>query len=1163
MRIAVVTIFVFSFTCSINFAKAQQQLFKNYTVNDGLISNSIRRVFQDSKGFLWIATLEGLSKYDGNTFTNYTTANGLSHNMVNDFYETKDGQLYVALNNGSIDKIVDDKIIPKAVSSSVVINRFLHSSWPQVIATTDGNGLQNFTNGKLIIPMQDLPQFSFYEILKLNDTSFITTSDNYVAVFNRNYKLIAKIKAADSKFSAIKIFQDSKKRIWIASGQQLKLIKGLPEINKPVAYVSPPAAFGILSHKQININDIFEDEDGAMWFATSAGIIKINTDGSQQIFTVKDGLSSNIVTSIFEDKEKNIWFGTAVGLSKLITKSGIRLYPLENGIWSNDNLYLMYPFKKNNFLVSAFKGTLDFNKITGSFSPITDHNYFFYNVVANTNPPLMTGLFKTAEFDSLRMRVTNISPVPYSAMSRMIRDKTGDIFLSDITDLFFSSGNTLHKILEYRVTGMFIDKNNNLWVGTWQNGLFSLHYEVVDNHIQVLKKEHFLPDANIRALYEDSKGNIWAGTRYQGVYRLSKNEKDSFTILNFNQSTGLTSNFVKGIREDTNGNFWIAFYYGLDKLIFLNDSFHVFNFSRVNNYFASITGIETDDDNTLWLATGEGLVKIKDGELEKTPPLPVYITKIFSADSTYPLHAKKIQLNYHQNQVQFEYSAPGYINEKQILYSYRLSGSSDIEWSKAANQHIVSYAGLQPGKYRFEVRASGWNGAWGIPAAIDFVITPPFWKTWWFISLLSFCGFLLIYWFVKWRIKNIQTIAAEKLKVQQLNAEQYKSKLELEQIINYFSSSLIDKNNIEDVLWDVAKNLIGRLGFVDCMIYLWNEDKTKMIQKAGFGPKGSIEQISKQPFDVSPGQGVVGYVMQTKEAILIPDTSKEDRYRPDEMIRLSELTVPVIYNSELIGVIDSEHSEKNFFTQRHLQILNTIATLVADKIKSIEAEQLLQSARLEMYSINEQLSKARLEALRSQMNPHFIFNCINSIDALIQSNDKYNATIYLNKFAKLIRNILDSSKQNTVSLANDLDTLKLYIELEQFRHEDKFTAEIKADDELLQDDYKVPPLIIQPFVENAIQHGLRYRHDHNGKLFITISKLDNYLQYIVEDNGVGRNTFNNHLQKNKVSYGIDMSNERVKLFNNEEKTSVQITDLFRNGKPSGTKVEVYLKIDAC
>jgi ligand-binding sensor domain-containing protein len=207
-----------------------------------------------------------------------------------------------------------------------------------------------------------------------------------------------------------------------------------------------------------------------------------------------------------------------------------------------------------------------------------------------------------------------------------------------------------------------------------------------------------------------------------------------------------------------------------------------------------------------------------------------------------------------------------------------------------------------------------------------------------------------------------------------------------------------------------------------------------------------------------------------------------------------------------------------------------------------------------------QMAEMEMKALRSQMNPHFIFNCINSIDGLIQSNDKYSATVYLNKFAKLIRNILDSSKQNTVTLAKDLDTLKLYIELEQLRHENKFTAEIKADDALLQDDYKVPPLIIQPFAENAILHGIRYRPDNNGKLSISVIKQNDFLKYSIEDNGVGRNTFKSPEQKEKISYGIDMSNERVKLFNNEEKASVLIIDLLDNGKPAGTRVEVLLKI---
>ncbi len=210
--------------------------------------------------------------------------------------------------------------------------------------------------------------------------------------------------------------------------------------------------------------------------------------------------------------------------------------------------------------------------------------------------------------------------------------------------------------------------------------------------------------------------------------------------------------------------------------------------------------------------------------------------------------------------------------------------------------------------------------------------------------------------------------------------------------------------------------------------------------------------------------------------------------------------------------------------------------------------------------MKHKIAETEMMALRAQMNPHFIFNCINSIDALIQSNDKYHATVYLTKFAKLIRNILDSSKQNTVTLAKDLDTLKLYIELEQLRHENKFTAEIRADDSLLQDDYKVPSLIIQPFVENAILHGIRYRPDNKGVLRVSVNKQNGFIQFIIEDNGVGRTTVRSPAQNEKLSYGIGMSNSRVKLFNNEEKASVQITDLYDRDKPAGTKVEVLLKI---
>ena len=117
---------------------------------------------------------------------------------------------------------------------------------------------------------------------------------------------------------------------------------------------------------------------------------------------------------------------------------------------------------------------------------------------------------------------------------------------------------------------------------------------------------------------------------------------------------------------------------------------------------------------------------------------------------------------------------------------------------------------------------------------------------------------LTLYLFVQWRTGIARKKEMEKTHIQKLKADDYKNQFELEQISNYFSSSLADKKTEEEVLWDVAGNLIGRMNYVDCMIYLWNEDKTKMIQKAAYGPKGKPEYISAQVFDVLPGQGVVG-----------------------------------------------------------------------------------------------------------------------------------------------------------------------------------------------------------------------------------------------------------------------------------------------------------------
>jgi tetratricopeptide (TPR) repeat protein len=216
--------------------------------------------------------------------------------------------------------------------------------------------------------------------------------------------------------------------------------------------------------------------------------------------------------------------------------------------------------------------------------------------------------------------------------------------------------------------------------------------------------------------------------------------------------------------------------------------------------------------------------------------------------------------------------------------------------------------------------------------------------------------------------------------------------------------------------------------------------------------------------------------------------------------------------------------------------------------------------RLAAEAYANERTELELQSLRAQLNPHFIFNCINSIDAFIHSNDKYNATIYLNKFARLLRNILDSSKLSTVSFAKDIDTLKLYVELEELRHENKFKTEFNIDDELLSNDYKVPALIIQPFVENAILHGLKNREDNEGLLQIEIKKVADKIEYSIKDNGIGRKAAGMIAQNKEASYGMQMSNDRIKLFNKEEKPSVQIIDLYKDDIATGTEVKVSLNL---
>jgi ligand-binding sensor domain-containing protein len=208
----------------------------------------------------------------------------------------------------------------------------------------------------------------------------------------------------------------------------------------------------------------------------------------------------------------------------------------------------------------------------------------------------------------------------------------------------------------------------------------------------------------------------------------------------------------------------------------------------------------------------------------------------------------------------------------------------------------------------------------------------------------------------------------------------------------------------------------------------------------------------------------------------------------------------------------------------------------------------------------KKIAVMEMNTLRAQMNPHFIFNSLNSINTFILKNDQENATDYLSKFSQLVRLILDNSRTEWVSLENELKALKLYIELEALRFDNAFTYSIRIGQDVLSSQALVPPLIIQPYVENAIWHGLLHRKSPGGKIAIDIWKENNKLMMQVTDNGVGRAEAAKLESKNNTqhkSHGMKITAERLAVVNEVYKVNarVAVTDLPDTVKGiSGTQI---------
>lgn len=913
--------------------------------------------------------------------------------------------------------------------------------------------------------------------------------------------------------------------------------EGIFEYNNETNEYTRPQFF--LNGRKVGTNDygnyIYLDTDGYAWMATIDGVVRFAVKhppiGLTRIRQLNDVLPAGIdnIRKIEEDDKGNLWLATGNGF--VTWKANRRDWefflpsPESTDRLSHASVRGLVYDGKYIILGPTDKGIWLFDPLTKKYrrpsfsadSVKTESEHDFIDDIATLHNGDHIVIGKTGIY-ILNGKTYVLSRLPLPMITRenpnfASQGTNGIIWISTNSGLHCldSNYNYLQKASfpdspSQIITSSFMQQNNRL-LFSCEQGLYTARYQ--DGKIIVEKKTNVFDHVNLYTIYQDPHDVIWASSQ-QGIYRY---DPATFKLNLFDYSDN-----VQGY--GFNGNSW-------------------FRDKQGTLYFGGVNGINYWNPDT-FTAPAESF--------------QVYISQasLGNKDSIVYSFGKQYSIPYSDRSMEVEFAVAYFNNPEKVTYRYQVEGF-DNDWKYLGNNNLVRFTSLPPGKYSLKVQASlnrvDWVDANNV---FSFEIKSPYWMAWWFISLLVLAAGTIIWMIVRNRNKKIL---------------EQQEELEAEQAINYFAASIYETNSVKAILWDVAKNCIGRLHFEDCVIYLLDHERKVLIQRAAHGPKSPVSHEIREPMEIPLGKGITGSVAASGRAELIPDTTKDPRYIVDDEQRYSEITVPIISNGKVLGVIDCEHSKKGFFTQKHLSILTTIASLCANKIVKAKAEAERAKAEAILMDTQRKMADVEMQALRAQMNPHFIFNCLNSINRYIVKSDQATASLYLTRFAKLIRLILDNSNSKSVTLSNELEALRLYIEMESIRFEKKFSYKISVGEGVQADSIYVPPLIIQPYVENAIWHGLLHK-ETAGHLMIHISrKTDSLLECVIEDNGVGRAKAKELKSKSastKKSLGMKLTEDRLALLTKQTQAeaSVEVDDLIAtNGEAAGTKVILKIPID--
>ncbi len=379
------------------------------------------------------------------------------------------------------------------------------------------------------------------------------------------------------------------------------------------------------------------------------------------------------------------------------------------------------------------------------------------------------------------------------------------------------------------------------------------------------------------------------------------------------------------------------------------------------------------------------------------------------------------------------------------------------------------------------------------------------------LLLLSWIAYLL---FNRYRLKqrhrqivleNKRTKLAENLSVRQ----------EIDDTINYFATSLFGKNTVDEILWDIAHNCIARLGLVDCVIYLTDSSRQVLEQKAAYGIKNSEAFKIHNPIEIPWGKGIVGIAASSGETQLVDDTSRDSRYIVDDARRLSELAVPIKIRKEVVGVIDSEHPERGFFTPYYRDALKTIAAICASKIVQAQADEEAQKAEAtrreaeQLKALDSMKSRFFANISHEFRTPlHLILGPLQTFDRSLSSADLSMMQRNAQRLLRLVNQLLDLAKLEVGQLQLNYRQADIFMFLRTLAASFTFSAESKkityqVDVPLRRHLVRFDPDKLEKIVYNLLSNAIKFTPLEGTVTLHAAVDSPSQLRLSVSDTGLG------------------------------------------------------------